>query len=313
MAAPRDAPKRLDSPESTIHESPMPMDPLCILDGAPRALLGESPVWDETSGRLWWVDILAPALHRTDPADGATETWPLPEPVGSLGLCRSGAVLLSLKSGIHRFDPHDRSLMLVAAPEPDRPHNRLNDGKVSPEGRFLVGSMDDRPERAPTGALWRLDPGARACVLLADGLLVSNGLAWSPDGRMLWHSDSRASVIWSAPYDPATGAIGERRVVARPATATGRPDGAAVDAEGGYWSAGVSAGRLNRWLPDGTLDRVVELPVAAPTMPCFGGPGLRTVFVTSLRPPDRPCGPLDGRLLALDLGIAGTPVGRFAD
>jgi sugar lactone lactonase YvrE len=148
-------------------------------------------------------------------------------------------------------------------------------------------------------------------VKLCDGLVVSNGLAWSPCGRTLWHSDSRAAVIWTWRYDPATGAITDRREVARPTEALGRPDGAAVDAEGGYWSAGVSAGRLNRWLPDGTLDRVVELPVRAPTMPCFGGEGLRTLFVTSLRPGE--AGRLDGRLLALDVGLAGTPVGRFAD
>jgi sugar lactone lactonase YvrE len=282
-----------------------------ILDRAPRALVGESPVWDATAGLLWWVDIRAPALHRTDPATSRTRTWPLREPVGSLALCRSGALLLALKSGVHRFDPRDGALDLVAAPEPDRPTNRLNDGKASPEGRFLIGSMDDRPEKGATAALWRLDPGAAACTKLVDGLVVSNGLAWGPDGRTLWHSDSRASVIWTWRYDPATGAISDRREVARPTEAIGRPDGAATDAEGGYWSAGVSAGRLNRWLPDGTLDRVVELPVRGPTMPCFGGPGLRTLFVTSLQPAG--AGPDDGRLLALDVGVAGVPVGRFAD
>lgn len=286
---------------------------LRILDAAPRALVGESPVWDEAAGWLWWVDVRAPQLHRTDPETGATESWTLPAPVGSLGLCRSGAVLLALKTGIHRFDPRDGTLDLLAAPEPDRPTNRLNDGKVSPEGRFLVGSMDDRPEKEATASLWRLDPGARACVRLADGLVVSNGLAWSPDGRTLWHSDSRASVIWTWSYDPETGAIANRREVARPSASAGRPDGAAVDAEGGCWSAGVSAGRLNRWLPDGTLDRVVELPVRAPTMPCFGGPDGRTLYVTSLRPADGSAGPLDGALLALDVGIAGVPVGRFSD
>jgi sugar lactone lactonase YvrE len=220
-------------------------------------------------------------------------------------------VLLALKSGIHRWNPRDGALALLAAPEPDRLGNRLNDGKVSPDGRFLVGSMDDRPEKAATAALWRLDPGARHCVRLADSLVVSNGLAWSPDGRTLWHTDSRLSAIWTWRYDPATGAIADRRLVAEPSDAVGRPDGGAVDAEGGYWSAGVSAGRLNRWLPDGTLDRVVELPVRSPTMPCFGGEGLRTLFVTSLR--GAGAGPADGALMTLDVGVAGVPVGRFAD
>jgi sugar lactone lactonase YvrE len=282
-----------------------------MLDAAPRATVGESPVWDAETGLLWWVDIRAPALHRTHPGTGRTESWPMPEAVGSLGLCRSGAVLLALRSGIHRFDPGDGGLRRLAVPEPELPGNRLNDGKVSPEGRFLVGSMDDRPEKAPTGALWRFDPGAASCVRLCGGLVVSNGLAWSPDGRTLWHSDSRASAIWTWRYDPVTGEMSDRRLVARPTEAQGRPDGAAMDAEGGYWSAGVSAGRLNRWLPDGTLDRFVELPVGAPTMPCFGGEGLRRLFVTSLRPAG--AGPADGRVIALDPGVSGVPVGRFAD
>ena len=288
--------------------------PVRILALAPIAANGESPVWDDATGLLWWVDIPAPALHLTDPATGATRSWPMPEPVGCLGLRQDGGLLLGLRSGIHRFEPHrlehgTGALERVAAPEPDRPGNRLNDGKVSPEGRFLVGSMNDTPDRMPTGALWRLDPGARDCALLADGLIISNGLAWSPDGRTLWHSDSEAPALWTWDYDPATGAVSNRREIARPDSATGVPDGGAVDVEGGYWSAGYSAGRLNRWLPDGTLDRVVPLPVAHPTMPCFGGPELRTLFVTSAR--GEGAGPEDGRLLSLDVGIAGTPVGRF--
>jgi len=284
-----------------------------ILEAAPRAGVGESPVWDESLGRLWWVDIRAPALYCTDPATGVTERWAMPEAVGSIGLCRSGAVLLALRSGIHRFDPRRPGTVpeLVARPQGEPAFNRLNDGKVSPEGRFLVGSMDDRPQKQATAALHRLDPDG-TCTRLADGFTVSNGLAWSPDGRILYHSDSRASVIWIWDYEPATGAIANKREFVRPTEQQGRPDGAAMDAEGGYWSAGVSAGRLNRFLPDGTLDRFVEVPVRAPTMPCFGGPGLRTLFVTSLTPPGA-AQPNDGALIALDVGVAGAPVARFAD
>jgi sugar lactone lactonase YvrE len=284
-----------------------------IIEAAPRAGVGESPVWDDRLGLLWWVDIRAPALHRTDPATGATESWRMPESIGSIGLCRSGRLLLSLRSGIHRFDPRVPGAVpdLVVRPPGEPAHNRLNDGKVAPEGRFLVGSMDDRPEKQPTGALHRLDPDGR-CTRLAEGFVVSNGLAWSPDGRTLYHSDSRISVIWAWDYDPATGAIANRRVLAQPTEDQGRPDGAAVDAEGAYWSAGVSAGRLNRFLADGTLERSIKLPVRAPTMPCFGGLGLRSLFVTSLTPPGAPQ-PNDGALIVLDVGIGGAPVGRFAD
>ncbi len=280
-----------------------------ILD-TPRATVGESPVWDPETGLVWWVDVRAPCLHRTNPATGHTDTWPMPEPIGSLARCRSGALLLALRSGVVRFDPRDGSMTPFAAPEADRPHNRLNDGKASPCGRFVVGGMDDRADKQPTAGLWCLSADG-GVTQLAEGLTVANGLAWSPDGRTLWHADSRQCRIWTAPWDQATGTIGARTLVASPDAATGRPDGAAMDAMGGYWSAGVSAGELNRWLADGTLDRVVKVPVQAPTMPCFGGPGLRTVYLTSLRGPD--AGPDDGAMVVLDLGVAGAPVGVFAD
>ncbi|UFN48011.1 SMP-30/gluconolactonase/LRE family protein [Roseomonas sp. OT10] len=281
-----------------------------VLEIAPARTVGECPVWDAGTERLWWVDINRPALHRSVPATGETETWEMPESIGSFALCRSGALLVALRSGVYRFDPRDRALDRYAAPEPDRPENRLNDGKASPEGRFVVGSMDDRPEKEAIAGLYAISPGG-GVSRLASGLTVSNGLAWSPDGRTLWHSDSRQEKIWCWDYDPVTGEVAHQRLVASPDTPTGRPDGAATDAEGGYWSAGVSAGVLNRWLPDGTLDRVVTLPVSSPTMPCFGGPGLRTLYVTSLRRPDDP--PVEGSILELDVGVAGAPVGRFAD
>jgi len=280
-----------------------------ILD-TPRATVGESPVWDDATGQLWWVDVRGPALHRTDPTTGRTESWTLPEPVGSLALCRSGRLLLALRSRVVRFDPHGGAIETLATPEADRPHNRLNDGKASPCGRFVVGGMDDRLEKQPVAALWCVSP-AGAVSKLVDGLTVANGLAWSPDGRTLWYSDSRRTGIWNAPWDQATGSIGASRLLAAPDDATGRPDGAAMDVEGGYWSAGVSAGVLNRWLPDGTLDRVVKLPIRAPTMPCFGGPRLRHLFVTSLC--SAKAGPDDGAVVVLDVGLAGVPVGQFRD
>lgn len=282
-----------------------------VLQLQPATSVGESPVWDAVAERLWWVDIRRPTLHRSDPATGRTDTWTMPAAIGSVALCRSGAVLVALASGVHRFDPVSHALDLVIAPEADRPGNRLNDGKASPEGRFVFGSMDDGPEpKTPSGRLYSLSPNG-SCVPIVDGLIVSNGLAWSPDGHTLWYSCTRHRTIWSGDYDPMSGAVAAARVVATPSDAVGRPDGAAMDVEGGYWSAGVSAGVLNRWLPDGTLDRVIPLPVAAPTMPCFGGPGMRTIYVTSLRRADASA--VDGSMVMLDVGVAGVPVGAFAD
>jgi sugar lactone lactonase YvrE len=284
----------------------------CILDA--KALLGESPVWSAEEQALYWVDILRPALHRLDPATGATFTWSMPDAIGSFGLCQRGGAVVALRSGLHRFDFDSGRLTLLAHPEPDRPGNRFNDGKVSPDGRFWAGTMDEASLKRPTGALYRLDPDG-TCRRMVDGLIVSNGLAWSGDGRTMFHSDSKGQVIWAYDYDLATGEIGNRREVARPGEEEGRPDGAATDVEGYYWSAGISAGVLNRWSPDGRLARKVELPCAAPTMPCFGGPDMKTIFVTSTRHhvPDQRLRekPLSGRIFALRVDVPGVPVARF--
>jgi sugar lactone lactonase YvrE len=151
---------------------------------------------------------------------------------------------------------------------------------------------------------------------MVDGLIVSNGLAWTGDGRTMFHSDSKGQVIWAYDHDPATGEITNRREVARPSEAQGRPDGAATDVEGCYWSAGISAGVLNRWTPDGRLDLQIPLPCVAPTMPCFGGPDMRTIHVTSLRhhvPEQRLAErPLSGGIFAVEVDVPGVPVARFA-
>nr|WP_245185601.1 SMP-30/gluconolactonase/LRE family protein [Falsiroseomonas frigidaquae] len=247
-----------------------------------RAQVGESPVWDAKRGVLWMVDILAPCVIRFDPATGVTRRIPVPEVCGSLALCRSGALLVAQRASVVRLDPATGAITPFASMNDEPGHNRLNDGKVGPDGCYWVGSMDDRPEKQPTGILWRVTPDG-GVERRRDGLVVSNGLAWGPDGRTIWQSDSRRAVLDSAGFDPATGAIGPWRRVRELDEATGRPDGAACDAEGNYWSAGVSAGRINVISPQGAILRHFAFPVPTPTMPCFAGPGLASLFVTSLR------------------------------
>ena len=284
----------------------------CILDA--KALLGECPVWSAEERALYWVDILAPALHRLDPETGATRSWPMPSAIGSFGLRARGGAVVALRDGFHLLDFGSGRLTAVANPETDRPGNRFNDGKVAPDGSFWAGTMDEESLSRPTGALYRLDPGG-PCRRMVDGLIVSNGLAWTADGRTMFHSDSKGQVIWAYDHDPATGEIANRREVARPSEAQGRPDGAATDVEGCYWSAGISAGVLNRWTPDGRLDRQIPLPCVAPTMPCFGGPDMRTIYVTSLRhhvPEQRLAErPLSGGIFAVRVDVPGVPVARF--
>jgi len=145
------------------------------------------------------------------------------------------------------------------------------------------------------------------------GVWTEDGFAWTDDGTTMYHSDSKGQVIWA--YDYADGEIANRRGVARPTEEVGRPDGAATDVDGYYWSAGISAGVLNRWAPDGHLDRSIPLPCSNPTMPCFGGPDLRTIYVTSLRhdlpPAVLAAKPLSGGIFAIEVEVPGVPVARF--
>jgi sugar lactone lactonase YvrE len=260
---------------------------------------GEGPTWSAQENALWFVDIQAPALFRLDAATGTIARFAMPSSIGSFGLATGGRLVVALRDGVYWFDPRTNALTLLCRPEPDRPQNRMNDGKVGPDGRFWVGSMDDRPEKEPIASLYRIDTTGR-CDRMVGDLIVSNGLAWSPDGRTMFHSDVR------------DGGIANKRRLRMMEDAEGRPDGAACDAEGFYWSAGVSAGVLNRIAPDGRIDRKVVLPVAAPTMPCFGGPDLRTLYVTSLTS-DR-LGPKEaGTLIRFEVDVPGAPVARFGE
>ena len=241
-----------------------------------------------------------------------------PSEVGSFGLAESGRLIVALRHQVGYFDPADGSFVLLAEIEKDRTDTRLNDGKVGPDGAYWVGSMDNRGGAVlePIGSLYRVEASGTVEKKI-DGLIVSNGLAFAPDGRTMFHSDSRGKWIDRWELDPATGAIANRKRIVDLDDATGRPDGGATDADGCYWSAGVSAARLNRFSPDGQLLGFFPVPVAAPTMPCFGGPGLNTLYVTSLRVGRAPelleRYPLTGIVIAGEAPVAGAPVTRFRD
>ena len=286
------------------------MEITCILDA--QAGLGESPLWHAGEQALYWVDILAPRLHRLDPATGARHDWPMPATIGCAALADDGGLLVALRGGIHHFAPRTGALRFIAHPEGDVPGNRYNDGKVSPDGRFFVGTMDEATLSRPSGALYRLDQnGATARVL--EGLIVSNGLAWSADGRRVFHSDSKGQQLCR--YDYADGAFSNKRIIATPGEEDGRPDGGATDRAGLYWSAGISAGVLNAYTEEGARVRHIALPCAAPTMPCFGGADMRTLFVTSARDHVAPARlrstPLSGGIFALRLEAPGVPIPAF--
>ncbi|MBN8897371.1 MAG: SMP-30/gluconolactonase/LRE family protein, partial [Rhodospirillales bacterium] len=190
---------------------------------------------------------------------------------------------------------------------------RLNDGKVGPDGAFWVGSIDERSPRQPIGALYRVTADGRV-EKRADGIANSNGLAWSPDERVMYHSDTAAGVIEAWDFDVATGDMRNHRVLARLGNEDGRPDGAAMDADGNYWSAGPSAGCINCFSPSGELLAKIPFPVPGPTMPCFAD---EQMYVTSLREGKSAevlaAHPGLGGLFRAPAPATGAPVGVFAD
>jgi sugar lactone lactonase YvrE len=270
--------------------------------------VGESPTWDDRTGDLWFVDILAPAVLCLR-HDGRVDRYAMPALIGSLALCDSGRILVALQTGVHLFDPESGSLSLLCNPDGGRPDSRLNDGKVGPDGHFWVGTRDEAVPQTGNGRLYRVSPDGTFTEVLR-GLNTSNGLAWSADGRTMFHSDSSQQFLQSFDFDPETGEIGPARRLTDFTNAEGRPDGATTDLEGFYWSAGVIGGKLNRIAPDGTIAEVYQLPLSGPTMPCFGGPDLKTLFITTLyRAEDGTVE--DGTIIAFDVDVAGVPVARF--
>jgi sugar lactone lactonase YvrE len=275
----------------------------------PGLRVGEGAFWHEIENALYFVDILGPILFRLHPESDTLTSWPMPSAIGSFGLCKDGRAIVALRTGIFFYDFASGAFEEVAHPEADLPGNRLNDGKIGPDGRFWVGSMDDRPEKEATASLYRVDHDGR-CTREVEGLIISNGLAWSPDGRTLYHSDTRHRFLQAFDYDLGTGALSRQRVIRHFDNEQGRPDGAAMDVEGCYWSAGVSAGVINRIAPDGTILERYELPIAAPTMPCFGGADYKTLFVTSLQS-DRLGTDQKGSVISFRVEVAGTAGSLF--
>lgn len=244
------------------------------------ALLGESPRWSAAEDRLYWVDIDAHRIHRTDPATGTDEVMQLDQPVGCVAPRARGGLIAALKDGCALIDAWG------APPRPfgpatlaGKPEQRFNDGCVDATGRLWVGSLTS-DKANPAATLYRLDPDG-ALTEIFGGLTTSNGAAFSPDGRRFYHADTPTHRIDAYPVDPATGALGEGRVFHQFEMGNGRPDGAAVDAEGCYWSALWDGWRVVRLSPVGELLQTVELPVQRPTMIGFGGADMQTAFVTS--------------------------------
>jgi L-arabinonolactonase len=277
-----------------------------------RNRLGEGPVWSAAEQALFWVDIVASAIHRFKPASGEHRTWPVPEHVGSIALRERGGLVLALKSGFATFDPATGQVEMINACEAHLPENRFNDGRCDLAGRFFAGSLP-YDESTPRGSLWRLDPDHGAHRVLS-GIMCPNSLCWSPDGATMYFTDTPTREIMSYDFDLEEGVPSNPRLFVR-ADGGGFPDGSVVDSEGFLWNAEWGGARVVRYAPEGTIDRIVEVPAQRVTCCAFGGPDLKTLYITSawdrMSEAELREWPLSGNLFAYDAGVAGLPESRY--
>ncbi len=280
-----------------------------------RCRLGEGPLWDPVDGVLYFVDSLAPAVFRHDPASGAIERRDLPgASVGSLALREAGGMVLAMDDGFHAYDFETSALETIAEPEAGVANTRFNDGKVDRRGRFIAGSLE-RDFAARRGALYRLDAD-RSVSRIEDRVVCANGPCWSPDGTTFYFTDGGRAEIYAYDYDTRAGTVANRRVFAATEPLGGHPDGATVDAQGFVWSAIFGGAMVARFAPDGRLDRTVGMPAKLITSVMFGGAGLDVLYVTSARSSGGAMSddaPEAGALFRIDgLGVTGLPEPRFA-
>jgi sugar lactone lactonase YvrE len=283
----------------------------------PPCTLGEGPIWSEREGRLYFVDIVGMRVHAYRPAAGgrasALETWQFDRFTGSLAECRSGGLILTQQDRICHFDPARglASLETLVVLEADRPANRLNDGKADPAGRFWVGSMQ-HDEKAKNGRLWCVTADGKARAV-RDGIGVSNSISFDPSRNRMYFADSMAKLI----EHTTLGADGLPTTWQPLARTEKGPDGSCVDAAGYLWNAEWGASRVVRYAPTGEIDRALAMPCTRPSCPAFGGPDLRTLYVTSARylmSPEEDETDLDaGCLYAITLDdVKGYPANLFA-
>jgi sugar lactone lactonase YvrE len=282
-------------------------------------LLGESPFWHPHDQCLYWIDIDGKRVRRLDPASGAAQQWPLPsEPGACAPVLRDGKpcaeLMLALRSGFYLLNTQSGALTKVLDAPYDTAKFRFNDGKCDAAGRLWVGAMYE-PRDQELGALWCLAHrhGAFTLEQRAVGNVTTNGLAFSTDNRLLFWAHTRAHRIDCFDFDLASGSIAKRRVFKQFAQRVdgvpygGRPDGAAVDAQGNLWCAMYEGGAVEQLSPTGETLQRIELPASKPTMPCFGGADLNTLYVTTAKSSDA----VGGRVLQIPMRVHGLPAEYF--
>lgn len=276
--------------------------------------LGEGPVWVERDKALWFTDIKRLRIYRYDPATGDQQSWHAPEQVGFVLPAERGDFIVGLQSGLHRFEPEERTFQPLAEVEPDRPGNRLNDGVVDPAGRLWFGTMDNG-ERDKSGAFYCYDRGRLSRTHLT-GISITNGPCVSPDGTTLYWVDTLGGTI-SACEIGDDGTLGPSQLVVRIDPKDGYPDGPTIDSAGCIWISLYAGWEVRCYSPGGEILKRVRFEVANITKIAFGGPDLRTAYATTARQllkPDQLKGqPLAGGLFEFRVDVPGVPCPLIAD
>ncbi len=293
-----------------------------------RALLGECPLWSAAEQVLYWVDISARCIHRFDPATGQVRQWLTPCEPGCIGLAAGGGLIAALRDGFYRLEPASGILRKIAdAPGVayDPATMRFNDGRCDAAGRFWAGAIYEArtTEAAGVFVIERGHVREGWGPAQAVGVKVSNGLAFSLDGKYVYQSDTPNHVIYRFPFDMATATVGVREVFARCAANRtdpdygGRPDGAAIDSEGNYWSAQYEGGRVLRFSPAGEVTGILRVPARRTTMVAFGGSALTTLYITTARegatPEELASQPGAGGIFTFDVDVAGCAEPLYID
>lgn len=257
--------------------------------------LGESPIWCAKSRSLYWINCERDAaLFNYDPATNLVKEWPMPKRIGAVALRRDGLLLIALADGVYTFNQETEALSLVAS----APHSNsvvLHEGKCDRNGNFWIGSLTKEVQtrgaqgKRGGGYFYRLVGGALLPQI--SDISVANGLAWSTDGKIMYHADTLSNTVWTHDYDVHSCAISNRRVLFTVQPGEGMFDGAAVDAQGGYWIAMFQGSCIRRYTPDGTIDRELRLPLTQPTMIAFGGENLQDLYLTTTRHGDSQANP----------------------
>lgn len=301
-------------------------------------LLGESPFWHPQEQRLYWVDIAAHQILRSQPGADTVERWDMPSEPGCIAPAASGGLVIALRHGVMRAPTWGGPLQAIATLDYDPLKLRANDGKCDALGRFWIGTLDDT-RVARNAALYALDCRAGGAPqierMLDQSVLpatIANGLAWSPDDRTLYWADTPSHTVYAWDFDLQAKRLSRQRSFASfppkapdwqfdPAPGMkgyqGRPDGAAVDVQGNYWVAMYEGRRVCQLAPDGTLLAEFATPAQCPTMPCFGGADLQTLYVTTARrgrsEAELAHFPDSGCVLGMRVDVPGLPVNFFVD